>query len=104
MAPTAASALAAVPDLSGRSVWVIDTLSRVYQLFHALPEMPSPQGIPVSAVYGFARDLLEVIEKKQPDYIFCAMDAPGPTFRHERFAAYKGTRAPMPADLDGCWT
>ena len=99
MAPTAASALAAVPDLSGRSVWVIDTLSRVYQLFHALPEMPSPQGIPVSAVYGFARDLLEVIEKKQPDYIFCAMDAPGPTFRHERFAAYKGTRAPMPADL-----
>ena len=28
----------AAPNLAGRSVWVIDTLSRVYQLFHALPE------------------------------------------------------------------
>ena len=26
-------------DLSGQAVWVIDLFSRVYQLFHALPEM-----------------------------------------------------------------
>ena len=89
----------AVPDLTGRSVWVIDTLSRVYQLFHALPEMTSPQGTPVAAIYGFTRDLLDIIEKKKPDYLFCAMDAPGPTFRHERFEAYKANRAEMPADL-----
>ena len=29
--------LGAAPDLKGKTVWVIDTLSRVYQLFHALP-------------------------------------------------------------------
>ncbi len=90
---------AAVPDLAGKSVWVIDTLSRVYQLFHALPEMTSPQGTPVAAVYGFTRDLLDIVEKKKAEYLFCALDAPGPTFRHEKFAAYKANRAEMPADL-----
>ncbi|MEN9666762.1 MAG: polymerase [Planctomycetota bacterium] len=89
----------ASPDLTGKTVWVIDTLSRVYQLFHALPEMSSPTGTPVQAVYGFTKDLLGIIEKRKPDYLFCAMDAPGPTFRHIRHAAYKGTRAEMPGDL-----
>jgi DNA polymerase-1 len=87
------------PDLSGKTVLAVDTLSRVYQLFHALPEMTAPDGTPVSAVYGFARDLLDIVGKKRPDYLFCAMDPPGPTFRHERFAGYKATRAEMPADL-----
>jgi DNA polymerase-1 len=87
------------PDLHGKTVWAIDTFSRVYQLFHALPEMAAPDGTPVSAVFGFTRDLLDIIEKKKPDYLVCAIDAPGPTFRHQQFAAYKGTRAEMPADL-----
>ena len=87
------------PDLHGRTVWVVDTLSRIYQLFHALPEMTSPQGEPVSAVYGFARDLLDIITSRKPDYLFCGMDAAGPTFRHEAFEAYKATRSEMPADL-----
>ena len=87
------------PELDGKTVLAIDTLSRVYQLFHALPEMTAPDGTPVSAVYGFARDLLDIVGKQRPDYLFCAMDPPGPTFRHERFAGYKATRAEMPADL-----
>jgi DNA polymerase-1 len=97
--PMPSSPPSAAPDLAGRSVWVIDTLSRVYQLFHALPEMTSPQGTPVAAIYGFTRDLLDIVEKKRPDYLFCALDAAGPTFRHEKFADYKANRAEMPADL-----
>ena len=61
--PMPSSSPSTVPELAGRSVWVIDTLSRVYQLFHALPEMSSPQGTPVAAIYGFTRDLLDIIEK-----------------------------------------
>ena len=99
MASTTTRTPSTDPDLHGRTVWVIDTLSRIYQLFHALPEMTSPHGTPVAAIYGFTRDLLDVIEKKKADYLFCAMDAPGPTFRHERFAGYKATRSPMPTDL-----
>jgi DNA polymerase-1 len=88
-----------VPDLSGKTVFAVDLLSRVYQLFHALPEMTSPDGRPVSVVFGLTRDLLDIVEKRKPDYLFCGMDAAGPTFRHERFEAYKANRAEMPADL-----
>ena len=92
-------ATAAAPDLHGKTVLVIDTLSRVYQLFHALPEMTAPDGTPVSVIFGLTRDLLDIVERKKPDYLFCAMDPPGPTFRHEKFAAYKANRPDMPADL-----
>jgi len=90
---------AAPPDLRGKTVWAIDTLSRVYQLFHALPEMTAPDGTPVSVVFGLTRDLLDIVENRRPEYLLCAMDAAGPTFRHERFADYKANRAEMPADL-----
>ena len=90
---------AAPPDLTGKTVFAIDTLSRVYQLFHALPEMTAPDGTPVSVIFGLTRDLLDIIEKKKPDYLLCAMDPPGPTFRHEKFEQYKANRAEMPADL-----
>ena len=87
------------PDLAGKTVFAIDLLSRAYQLFHALPEMTAPDGRPVSVVFGMVRDLLDIIEKKRPDYVFCGMDAAGPTFRHEKFEAYKANRAEMPTDL-----
>ena len=87
------------PDLTGKTVLALDTLSRVYQLFHALPEMTAPDGTPVSVIFGLTRDLLDIIEKKKPDYLLCAMDPPGPTFRHEMFEQYKANRAEMPADL-----
>ena len=51
------------PDLRGKTVWAIDTLSRAYQLFHALPEMTARDGTPVSVVFGFTRDLLDIVEK-----------------------------------------
>jgi DNA polymerase-1 len=94
-----ATSQTSVPDLSGKTVLAIDLLSRAYQLFHALPEMTAPDGRPVSVVFGLTRDLLEIVEKQRPDYLFCGMDAAGPTFRHERFEAYKANRAEMPADL-----
>ncbi len=45
------------------------------------------------------RDLLSLLEEKKPDYLFCAFDLPGPTFRHQRYSAYKANRPPMPDDL-----
>jgi DNA polymerase-1 len=87
------------PDLHGKTVWAIDTLSRVYQLFHALPEMSAPDGTPVSVVYGLTRDLLDIVSRRRPDFLLCAMDAAGPTFRHALYADYKANRPEMPADL-----
>ena len=52
---------------------MVDAHSLIHQVFHALPEMTSPQGEPVGAVFGFTRDLLYLLEEKKPDYLFCAL-------------------------------
>lgn len=86
-------------SLEGKSVYVIDSHSLIHQVFHALPEMTSPKGEPVGAVFGFVRDILFLIETKKPDYLLCAVDLPGKTFRHELFEQYKIHRPPMHVDL-----
>jgi len=85
--------------LAGKTVWVIDSHSLIHQVFHALPEMTSPKGEPVGAVYGFTRDMLFLLEEKKPDYLFCAFDLPGKTFRHMMYDQYKIQRAEMDVDL-----
>ena len=87
------------PSLSGKSVWVIDGHSLIHQVFHALPEMSSPRGEPVGAVFGFTRDLIFLMEEKKPDYLFCAFDMPGKTFRHAMYDQYKIQRPEMDAEL-----
>ena len=86
-------------SLGGWNIVAIDAHSLIFQVFHAIPEMTSPRGEPVAAVYGFTRDVLQLWESRQPDAIFCAFDLPGPTFRHEFYDAYKADRGEMPADL-----
>ncbi len=86
-------------SLAGKTVWVVDANSLIFQVFHAIPEMTSPQGLPVSAVFGFTRDLLFLLETRKPDYLFIAFDTGEPTFRHHLYPAYKGTRSEMPVDL-----
>lgn len=80
-------------------VYVIDSHSLIYQVFHAMPEMSSPTGQPVGAVHGFIRDVLDILENKQPDYLFCAFDFSGDTFRHKLYPEYKAKREEMPIDL-----
>ncbi|MEY4566229.1 MAG: polymerase, partial [Planctomycetota bacterium] len=80
-------------------VVVVDTSAILYQMFHALPPMTSPQGMPVGAVHGFLRDLLEIQNRYQPDYLFFAFDLSEITFRNELYTEYKAHRDEMPADL-----
>jgi DNA polymerase-1 len=81
------------------AVYVVDAFALLFQLFHALPEMTSPTGQPVAVVHGFTRDMVDLLERKRPDYLLCAFDPPGETFRNQRYPAYKANRAEMPADL-----
>ncbi len=101
LAPVPETALDTPPpdSLDGSTVYVIDAHNLIYQLFHALPEMTGPKGEPVGAVFGFARDLFFLLEERHPDYLFCAFDMPGDTFRHELYADYKMNRSAMPDDL-----
>ena len=86
-------------SLAGQAVWVVDAHSLIHQVFHAIPDMTSPTGQPVNAVYGFTRDLLFLLESKQPEFLFCAFDLPGKTFRHQLYEQYKAGRPDMHEDL-----
>ena len=95
---------AAASNTTGTSIqdweiYVIDSHSLIFQVFHALPEMTSPRGESVGAVYGFVRDILFLLESKQPDALICAFDLPGPTFRHNLYDDYKADRSEMPPSL-----
>ncbi len=86
-------------DISGWTICAVDAFSLIFQVFHAMPEMTSPAGEPVNAVYGFVRDMLQLIESRCPDALLCAFDLPGPTFRDELYEDYKAGRDEMPEEL-----
>ncbi len=88
-----------VPDLSGQLVVIIDSHSLIYQVFHALPPMTSTGGLPVAAVYGFVGDMLELIARKNPDYLIAAFDKGAITFRNDLYPEYKAHRESMPDEL-----
>ncbi len=95
--PTSIDSSAGV--VAGQVAWLIDSHSLIYQVFHALPEMSSPSGMPVGAVHGFIRDVVDILDLKRPDYLVCVFDAPGDNFRHELYTDYKVHRESMPDDL-----
>ena len=81
------------------TVYLIDTFSLMFQVFHAIPPMTSPAGMPTNAVFGFSRDLISLLRVHKPAWLICAMDSPGPGTRDAIYPAYKANRAEMPEDL-----
>ena len=79
------------------TLYLIDSHSLIYQVFHAIAAMSSPNGLPTNAVFGFTRDLMFLRDKK-PTRLLCIFDA-GPSFRSDVFVEYKAHRSPMPDDL-----
>lgn len=80
-------------------IYLIDAYSLIFQVFHAIPLMSSPSGLPTNALFGFTRDLLYLRLEKKPDYLVCTLDAPGPTFRDKLYPEYKANRTAMPPEL-----
>jgi DNA polymerase-1 len=81
------------------TLYVIDTFSLVFQVFHGIPTMTSPSGQPTNAAFGFTRDLLNILKSRQPTYLVCAMDLPGRGVRDDIYPEYKANRSEMPEDL-----
>jgi DNA polymerase I len=86
------------------TLYLIDGHALAYRMYFALTaggsstRWQTSKGEPTAGTYGFARELLRIIEQEKPDYIAVAFDT-GKTFRDQIFPAYKGTRAKMPDDL-----
>lgn len=81
------------------TVFIIDGSSFLYRGYYALKPLHSPKGVPVQAVYGFARMIKKLIDTFSPAFMALVWDSKGKTTRHEMFENYKATRQAPPSDL-----
>ena len=86
------------------TLYLIDGHALAYRMYFALTAGGNSQrwqtskGEPTAGIYGFARELVRVLEQEKPEYLAVAFDV-GKTFRDEIFPEYKATREKMPDDL-----
>lgn len=86
------------------TLYLIDGHALAYRMYFALTAGGSSQrwvnskGEPTAGIYGFARELIRVLEQEKPEYLAVAFDV-GKTFRDTIFPEYKATREKMPDDL-----
>ncbi|MBP7320300.1 MAG: DNA polymerase I, partial [Lachnospiraceae bacterium] len=78
---------------------LIDGHSILNRAFYGVPDLTNSEGIHTNAVYGFLNIMLKILNEEQPEYLIVAFDVKHPTFRHEMFAEYKGTRSKMQPEL-----
>ncbi|MGH8231874.1 MAG: 5'-3' exonuclease [Steroidobacteraceae bacterium] len=82
-------------------VYLIDASVYVFRAWYSLPpDIVDPDGNPTQALYGFARFLIDLLERRRPDYVAVAFDeSHGRGFRHRLYPAYKANREPAPEAL-----
>ncbi len=81
------------------TLYLIDGNSYIYRAFYGVRHLSTSTGIPTNAIYGFSNMLKRVLRERSPIYMAIALDAPGPTFRHDLSPDYKANRPRMPEDL-----
>lgn len=82
------------------TLYIIDTFSLVFQVFHAIRQpMTGTRGQPTNAIFGFTGDLQHIIKEKVPTHLICAMESQEEQERNVIYAEYKANRSEMPDDL-----
>ena len=78
---------------------LIDGHSILNRAFYGVPDLTNAKGQHTNAVYGFLNILFKILEEEKPQYLTVAFDVSAPTFRHQMYEPYKGTRKPMLPEL-----
>jgi 5'-3' exonuclease len=96
-APTTPDAINTAPP----ALYLVDASLYVFRAWHSMPdEFRDSDGWPTNAVHGFARFLLELLERERPSHIAIAFDeALDSCFRNALYPAYKANREPAPDEL-----
>lgn len=82
-----------------KKIVLIDGHSILNRAFFGVPLLTNSEGLHTNAVYGFLNIMFKILDEEKPDYLTVAFDRSEPTFRHQMFDAYKGTRKPMVQEL-----
>lgn len=91
-----------VADMPMRApLYLVDASIYIFRAWHSLPDQfQDAQGWPTNAVHGFARFVLELLERQRPQHIAVAFDeALDSGYRHRLYPAYKANREPAPEAL-----
>ena len=78
---------------------LVDGQGLCYRAFYAIRHLSNSKGEPTNAIYGFMTMLRKLIREEKPNYVAVCFDRKEPTFRHQRYEAYKAHRKPMPDEL-----
>lgn len=78
---------------------LIDGHSILNRAFYGVPDLSNSEGLHTNAVYGFLNIMFKILDEEKPQYLVVAFDVKEPTFRHDIYKEYKGTRKPMPEEL-----
>lgn len=78
---------------------VLDGNSIINRAYYGIRLLSTRDGIFTNAVYGFISILSRLLDTEKPDALCVCFDVHAPTFRHEKFSAYKAQRKPMPEEL-----
>ncbi len=84
--------------MSGKMV-LIDGHSIIHRAFYGVPDLTNAEGLHTNGIYGFLNIMFRILDEEKPDYLMVAFDLSAPTFRHQMYEAYKGTRKGMPDEL-----
>ncbi len=82
-----------------KKLLLMDGHSILNRAFYGVPDLTNAAGVHTNAVYGFLNIMFKLFESEKPDLFMVAFDRSEPTFRHERYKEYKGTRKPMQPEL-----
>ncbi len=82
-------------------VYLIDASVYIFRAWYSLPpDLADCDGNPTHALYGFARFLSDLLERRQPRYAAVAFDdGHGSSFRHRLYPSYKANREAAPVPL-----
>ncbi len=84
-----------------KKLFLLDGHALIYRAHFAFITRPllNSKGWNVSAIHGFMRTMLDMMQKENPTHIAIVFDPKGGTFRHEQFEAYKANREAQPEDI-----
>ncbi len=78
---------------------LIDGHSILNRAFYGVPDLTNSEGLHTNAIYGFLNIMFKILDEEKPEFLTVTFDVHAPTFRHEMYAEYKGTRKPMAEEL-----
>lgn len=78
---------------------LIDGHSILNRAYYGVPPLTNAAGLHINAIYGFLNIMFKILEEEHPEYLVVAFDVSAPTFRHEIYKEYKGTRKQMDPEL-----